>query len=94
MGLYLEIKKINVKFHLLMLIKDFGNMHRVSRYSRYSYSTVYKNITKLTQEKLIITNKEGREIIINLTDKGNKLYNHLLQINEILLNNGGKNNEN
>ena len=60
------------------------NMYRLSRSGNMTYSCTNNNFKKFAEEGLIDLTRNGREIIVTLTDKGIELQLLLQKIMSIL----------
>ena len=56
----------------------------ISKKTDITYSHVVNIINLLLKEKIVETRKEGRNKYVTLTEKGQKILNHIIEIREII----------
>jgi len=62
------------------------NMSQVLRECIHAYSYGIKNFNKLEEKGLILIEKQGREKLITLTEKGREVAEHLVEIKLVMKN--------
>jgi DNA-binding MarR family transcriptional regulator len=65
-------------------LSEEGNIHNYALKWKLTYSTVRKNIYEFERLGFITTEKNGRQMLVKLTDSGRKLSLLFKQINNIL----------
>lgn len=75
-------------FHV---IKDYNTLSKIARFLNLSWRTVYLQLQKLENLKIINSSKSGRERIYNYTLHGSEIFNHFDKfLNEINKDEGNK----
>lgn len=69
---------------LIMLISPSKNIHELSKIANSSYAHTYRLCNEFKDRKLITLIKKNRSCNMELTPKGKKIVEHLLEIKNIM----------
>jgi len=78
-----------LKYNKIVILMEIGKFDKVSNMSIckknfLSRACLFNCVTYLVNLDLVIRHGTGREITLNLTDKGRNVYNKFLEIEEII----------
>ena len=81
-----DINKLQFGTMLKMFreLAEEGNIHNYAMKWKLTYGTVRKNIYEFERLGFITTEKNGRQMLVKLTDRGRRLSILFKQINNIL----------
>lgn len=78
-----DLKTLYLNLDILLLLDKNNYVERVFRTSKYCYATINKKLHWFEEHNFIKIEKKERKNIYNFTEKGRRLLELVLKINEL-----------